>query len=153
FGGRIEGDSKTDAFQSYCFTGLGPKYRAHPLAIAIANASLKSIDVWIAARQARLGELTEYLSELPGLRLPETHSGCSRGAFYGYRAMNVPGESGLPTSLLIRLLRDEGVSVSSEWYQLLHRQPLYSGADAFEQLTGAPWPYSPRWQETYDDED
>src|SRR4029077_8744996 len=89
FRGRIEVDSKTDTFESYAYTGLGPKYRPHPLAIAIANDSLKSLDDWIAARQARSAELTEHLRGLPGIRLPETPADCSRGAFYGYRIRSI----------------------------------------------------------------
>jgi dTDP-4-amino-4,6-dideoxygalactose transaminase len=153
FGGRIEVDSKTDTFDSYAYTGLGPKYRPHPLAIAIANDSLRSLDDWIAARQARIGELTQYLHNLPGLILPETPADCSRGAFYGYRVRNVEQESGLPTPLLIRLLRDEGVSATSEWYRPLHRQPLYSGASTFEKLTGLSWPYPNSWEADYRDDE
>jgi dTDP-4-amino-4,6-dideoxygalactose transaminase len=153
FGGRIEVDSKTDIFESYAYTGLGPKYRPHPIAVAIANDSLKSLDGWIAARQARIGELTRYLSDLPGIKLPETAADHSRGAFYGYRVRNVEQESGLPTPLLIRLLRDEGVSASSEWYKPLHRQPLYSGASTFERLTGLQWPYANSWESNYRDDE
>jgi dTDP-4-amino-4,6-dideoxygalactose transaminase len=153
FGGRIEVDSKTDTFESYAYTGLGPKYRPHPIAIAIANDSLKSLDDWIAARQARSADLTGHLANLPGLNLPETPADSSRGAFYGYRIRNIEQETGLPTPLLIRLLRDEGVSVTSEWYRPLHRQPLYSGAHTFEKLTGLAWPYPNSWESHYHDDE
>ncbi|MGO9507475.1 MAG: DegT/DnrJ/EryC1/StrS family aminotransferase [Mycobacterium sp.] len=151
FGGRIERDSKTSKFQAYAYTGLGPKYRPHPLAVAIAMSSLNSLNGWLATRNDRLAELRSRLADLPGLALPETVPGTSRGAYYGFRIRNNPAVTRIPTELLVRLLQEEGVDVSGEWYQLLHRQPLYAGATAFEAATKSPWPYATRWSARYDD--
>ena len=90
FGGRIERDSKTSKYQAYAYTGLGPKYRPHPLALAIAMSSLKSLTGWLASRNDRLDELRTRLSDLPGLALPQTAPGTSRGAYYGFRVLNDP---------------------------------------------------------------
>ena len=43
YGGRIERDSVTGKYLKFAYTGLGPKFRVHPLAAAIALVQLKKL--------------------------------------------------------------------------------------------------------------
>ena len=153
FGGRIERDSHGATFADYAYTGLGPKHRPHPLAMAIAVASLGSLEGWIGERHARIEALSQRLRPIRGLIVPGPDPERSKGAYSGYRIRNRPDVSGVPTPVLVALLHAEGVAVSGEWYQLLHRQPLYRGGREFVERTGSAWPYGPGWEMDYVDED
>ncbi|WP_442505080.1 DegT/DnrJ/EryC1/StrS family aminotransferase [Novipirellula sp. SH528] len=153
FGGRIERDVTSQAFAQYSYTGIGPKYRPHPLAMAIALSSLQQLDSWINHRTDAIDRISVVVEQVPGLIAPERIEGVSRGAFYGVRVRHVPSVSGVSTEALLRLLTDEGVEVSREPYQLLHRQPLYKGAMFYEEVTGSRWPYGEKWSATYRDSD
>lgn len=154
YGGRTELDSTGDTYQDYAYTGLGPKYRAHPLAVAIANAQLDHLDEWIVMRRANLDYLTAGLADIPGLDPPYTAPDCTRGAYYGYRLVYQPEQfGGVPAGKFMAALRAEGVEASAEYYQLLHRQALYQGAEHYERVTGYKWPYAPIRQVDYPDAD
>lgn len=152
YGGRIETGSAGDTYQDYAYTGLGPKYRAHPLAVAIANAQLDHLDEWIAQRRANLDYLTAGLAGIPGLEPPYTAPDSTRGAYYGYRIVYRPEQfGGLPAARFMEALRAEGVEAAAEYYRLLHRQAFYQGADVYERTTGYRWPYAPIRQIDYSD--
>jgi dTDP-4-amino-4,6-dideoxygalactose transaminase len=153
YGGRIEKDQVTGKYADYAYTGLGPKYRVHPLAAAIANVQLEHLDEWINQRRSNLDYLTAGLRDLPGIEPPYTAPDCTRGAYYGYRIVCHPERVGAPIIKFIKALQAEGVDAQPERYQLLHRQALYQGASHYEQVTGYKWPYAPICQIEYKDSD
>lgn len=153
YGGRIEKDQLTGRYLDYAYTGMGPKYRSHPLAVAIADQQLKHLDEWIAQRRQNLATLSAGLAEIPGFEPPYTAPDCTRGAFYGYRVHYHPEQyGGVPASRVIQALAAEGVAAEPERYQLLHRQALYQGAARYEATTGFRWPYGPIRAIEYHDE-
>lgn len=154
YGGRIEKDQVTGKYLDYAYTGLGPKYRVHPVAATIANCQLTHLDEWIKQRRANLDYLSAGLRGLPGIEPPYTAPDCTRGAFYGYRIIYHPEQlHHVPVDQFIEALRAEGVDAQPERYRLLHQQALYQGASHYEKVTGFKWPYAPIRQITYQDSD
>ncbi len=128
YGGRIERDSVTGKYAQFAFTGLGPKYRVHPLAAAIASVQLKKLDAVIAARRENLEYLSAGLATVPGITPAYVAPHVTRGAWYGYRAIYDPAAfGGLPKERFMQALASEGVWVEGERYRLLHYEPLYQG--------------------------
>ncbi len=54
----------------YALTGLGLKFRAHPIAIAIASHQFNQLDDWIAQKQQFVDEITASLKRYPFLKMP-----------------------------------------------------------------------------------
>ena len=154
YGGRIEIDQVTGKYKDYAYTGMGPKYRVHPLAAVIANEQLKRLEEWIQLRGSNLNYLSEGLRGLGGIEPFYTAPDCTRGAYYGYRVTYHPELlNNLPIARFIEALRAEGVDADPERYDLLHREMLYRGASHYEQVTGYKWPYAPMREIKYDDRD
>ena len=55
-------------------TGMGLKFRAHPLAVAIAQSQFLHLDRWLEQKAKFARKLNEGLSGLRGLRLPKVRS-------------------------------------------------------------------------------
>jgi dTDP-4-amino-4,6-dideoxygalactose transaminase len=154
YGGRIEKDQITGKYSDYSYTGLGPKYRVHPLAAAIANLQFKHLDEWINMRRTNLDYLSDGLRDLLAIKPFSIAPDCTRGAYYGYRVTYHPELlNNLPISRIVQALQAEGVEANSERYRLLHRQMLYQGASYYEQVTGYKWPYAPIREIKYQDSD
>lgn len=154
YGGRIDKDQITGKYKDYAYTGMGPKYRVHPLAAVIANAQLKSLDKWIELRKSNLDYISDGIRGLRGVEPFYTALDCTRGAYYGYRVTYHPEQlNQLPVGRFIEALRAEGVDADPERYNLLHRQILYRGASHYEKTTGYIWPYAPMREIDYKDSD
>ncbi len=141
YGGRIEVDQVTGKYQDFAYTGLGPKYRVHPIAAVIANIQFQHLDEWIQLRQSNLNKLSAGLQGLRGIEPSFTEQNCTRGGYYGYRIKYHPEQlNHLPIDRFITALQAEGVDAFPERYRLLHRQMLYRGASYYEKVTGYKWP-------------
>ena len=134
--GRLEKGFLTETYRALAYTGFGWKYRAHPLAIAIANVQLKKLDRTIQARRANLEYLTRALqeAEMDGIAPMYTAPDCTRGGWYGYRAQYYAERfGGLSKDRFIAALRAEGVDAETERYRLLHPEPLFNGFNLYGQ--------------------
>jgi len=114
------------AYARYAETGLGYKYRIHPLAAAIALAQLRTLDERNADRNAKLNRLTAGLADIPWITPPYTAPHVTRGGYYGYRVVFDPNAfGGLDMLRFISALNAEGVLAEPERYVMLHLSPLY----------------------------
>jgi perosamine synthetase len=110
----------------YAGTGLGHKYRIHPLAAAIALVQLRTLDERNADRNAKLDRLTAGLMDVRGITPPYTAPHATRGGYYGYRVVFDPDAlGGLDMLRFIDALNAEGVLAEPERYVMLHLSPLY----------------------------
>ena len=93
--------------------GLGLKWRAHPLALALARISLQSMDYRNERRLQHQQALYQALKDVPGVRPPISYPKAQDGGFYGgLRLFHVPEElDGLPFARYLAALRAEGVPV------------------------------------------
>jgi dTDP-4-amino-4,6-dideoxygalactose transaminase len=61
---------KTHPLYKFALTGLGLKFRAHPLAIAIANEQFSHLDDWISQRHKYANMFIAAFSEYKFLKMP-----------------------------------------------------------------------------------
>lgn len=92
----------------YAVTGMGLKFRIHPLAAAIALDQLGRLDSYLEGRRAIAAHLCEQLTDLPGIIVPTLPEGV-RSSWYGLPLGYVANElGGLPVDRFYKALRAEG---------------------------------------------
>ncbi|MEC3978155.1 DegT/DnrJ/EryC1/StrS family aminotransferase [Amycolatopsis sp. H20-H5] len=93
----------------YAVTGMGLKFRIHPLAAAIALDQLERLDSYLIGRVNMADYLCFELGQLPGITVPELALG-TRAAWYGLPLTYVPAElDDLPVERFYDALRAEGL--------------------------------------------
>ena len=112
-------------YRRYQGTGLGLKFRMHPLAAALARAQLRTLDKRNAVINAQIQRLNDQLPELPGLSEPQMPPGAERV----YYARNIlfldEAKAGTSRKAVVRALRAEGVRASEHSYRLQHTCAIY----------------------------
>ncbi|WP_016698387.1 DegT/DnrJ/EryC1/StrS family aminotransferase [Actinoalloteichus spitiensis] len=99
----------TSPMHPYAVTGMGLKFRIHPLAASIALDQLGSLDDYLNGRENVARYLCNQLGELPGIAVPRTPDGV-RPAWYGLPLTYVPEElGGLPVKRFHEALLAEGL--------------------------------------------
>jgi perosamine synthetase len=114
--------------------GLGLKWRAHPLALAIARISLQDLDYRNQLRLQHRQTLYEALEDVPGVRTPKAYPKAQDGGFYGGLSLfYVPQElDGLPFKDYLSALRAEGAPVHPRRDRPEHLRPLFQrGFDVY----------------------
>lgn len=124
--GRIKTGLVEDDFRG-CEAGFGFKYRAHPLAMAIANVQLRRLEETNQLRRERWDYLAAGLRGVPGIEVPAAYEGAARGGFYGTRLIFHPEQlGGLPVQTYIAALRAEGIQVDPDGFPLIHLSRIFS---------------------------
>lgn len=120
------------AYRKYHRTGLGFKYRIHPLAAAIALVQLQQLEESNARRRENIEYFLDGLRPLRCWEIPRTPSYVERvyyGCWIHYRR---EGAGGVPKERVIEALRAEGAKVKDARYSLLHQQPIFREAEHYE---------------------
>lgn len=92
----------------YAVTGMGLKFRIHPLAAAIALDQLGRLDDYLAGRARIARFLCDQLGQLPGIAVPEVPDE-HQPAWYGLPLRYVPEDlDGLPVERFHAALQAEG---------------------------------------------
>ncbi len=114
---------------------LGLKFRAHPLALAVAMVSLETLPYRIQQSDRHREKLFQALRELPGLKPEESYSKARRIGLYGGLKICYYAEEldHLPIEKFIAAVRAEGVPISDPGWrhagstqQLQHLKPLFA---------------------------
>ncbi|MCD6593574.1 DegT/DnrJ/EryC1/StrS family aminotransferase [Candidatus Bathyarchaeota archaeon] len=92
---------------------LGLKYRAHPLALALARISLKSLPYRNKRMRENRAKIFSELRKLPGLEPVHDYEKANPGGFYGgFKVIYKPEElGGLPIEKFIEAMRAEGAPI------------------------------------------
>jgi len=94
----------------YATTGMGLKFRIHPLAAAIALEQLDHLDEYLAGRETIAQYFMDELRGTPGIAVPDIPDG-TRAAWYGLPLQYRPEElDGLPIERFYHTLQAEGCS-------------------------------------------
>lgn len=130
--GRLFKDLVGKEYRKYGRAGFGLKYRAHPLAVAIANVQLKHLDETNRIRKENFDYLSSGLERIKGIEIPTTVPGATRHGHYEYRVIYHREQlNGIPRERFIEALQAEGVRVDAERYNLLHLNPLFQGTNIY----------------------
>jgi perosamine synthetase len=93
---------------SYAVTGMGLKFRIHPLAAAIALRQLTQLDTYLDGRNRIATRMRDALRVLPGISVPDAPDG-ARPSWYGLILRYHPDQlSGLPIETFHDAVKAEG---------------------------------------------
>lgn len=113
-------------YKKYLGTGIGPKFRIHPLGAAIGRIQLRKLDAQNALEDAQVRRLTDRLVELPGLSRPYCRPDAKRVYWGCHMLLLDEAKAGCPKDTLLKALRAEGVRASPGQYDEQHRYKLYA---------------------------
>lgn len=109
-------------------TGLGLKYRAHPLGLAMAEVYLRRLDDWLTVKQRYAARLETALTALPGVSVL-TRTGPDRtGTFYAFVFTVDPDTAGFTRDDLLAAIRLRGCTdvETCESMRPLHTYPIFT---------------------------
>ena len=138
--GRCGALWQTDRFTALRNMGLGVKYRANPLGIAMARAQLERLPMLNEQRLAWFNRMDSLLNAIPGIAPQKTYPKATRGGMLLYSGTVNPEVFGAPLSVIVKALMAEGVYISetTSWgYSAMHLEPLFNDF-SFRGL-GGPW--------------
>jgi perosamine synthetase len=94
--------------RAYATTGMGLKFRIHPLAAAIALEQLRHLEEYLSGRAAMAAHMLKQLSGIPGIDVPDWYDE-DRAAWYGFPLLFRPDDlDGLPVESFYNALKAEG---------------------------------------------
>ena len=89
-------------------TGFGQKFRAHPLAIAMANQQFSHLDKWIAQKTTYAQRIIKDLSDCSFLRMPECKNG--QPSWYAFvMSFDDQAANGVTADKFVNTLHAEGL--------------------------------------------
>ena len=120
---------KDSDYREYHGTGLGLKFRIHPLAAALIRSQLRGLDQRTAQGAAQVRRLNDRLVQLPGLYEQTYGRSDMRRLHYAWNMLFIDEkEAGMSRSAAVKALRAEGVRTSEYGYRLQHKGALYREA-------------------------
>jgi perosamine synthetase len=139
--GRCERLFRTERFRPLRNMGFGIKYRANPLAAAMARAQLRRLPELNERRRRWFAKMDGLLASVPGVYPQKSYPKATRGGLLLYAGRIDPEELGVPVSLFLKALVAEGVPttprITPYGYGHMHLEPLFNDFP-FEGL-GGPW--------------
>ena len=139
--GRCEKAYQTDRFKPLRGMGLGIKYRANPLGMAMARAQFTRLSDLNERRRGWFGRMDELLGPVPGVEPQKTYPKAVRGGLLLYAGVVDPDAIGAPVSAILKALVAEGVkttpAITPFGYGAMHLEPLFSDFPLDD--LGGPW--------------
>jgi dTDP-4-amino-4,6-dideoxygalactose transaminase len=139
--GRIQRKLVTDRYRDLHDIGLGVKYRANPMALAMARVQLERLPELNERRRATFAFYDQALGEIPGIHPVEIYPESVRGGLLQYTATYDEREVGAPLSAILPALVAEGVTtqptITPLGYGTMHLEPVFNDFP-FDDF-GGPW--------------
>ena len=110
----------------FAFTGVGFKYRPHPLGIAIAREQLHHLDEMNEIRDHNGATLDAGLADVADVVPQRVLPGCRRVYPYHYMRYDPDKLGGVSTETFLRALAAEGVGTGQIRYGHLHGNALFT---------------------------
>jgi perosamine synthetase len=126
-------------YRKYSGTGLGAKFRMHPMSAALARCQLRGLDKRNAEGAAQVRRLNDRLLQLPGLYEQSSGRRDMKRNYYAHNMLFIDEKlSGMSRDACVRALQAEGVHTSAYGYRLQHKCPLYREAAWWHHLPTIP---------------
>lgn len=139
--GRIQRKLVTDRYRDLHDIGLGIKYRANPMAMAMARIQLQRLPELNERRRQTFDFFDRALGEVPGIHPVEVYPAAVRGGLLQYTATYEEAEVGVPLKTILQALVAEGVdttpTITPLNYGLMHLEPIFN--DFPLEGFGGPW--------------
>jgi len=123
----IEAELTNPTYRMLGSQGLGLKWRAHPLALAIALISLRNVGHRDQRRLEHRRTLYRALEGVPGVRIPKPYAKARDGGFYGGLILFCAPDDlvGVAPDQYMAALRAEGVPLTPRRDGPEHLRPLF----------------------------
>lgn len=122
----------------YDETGLGLKFRMHPLAAALGRERLRTLDACNAATRKRVRQINDRLVQLPGISEPRCRPDAER-VYYPNNMLHLDeAKAGFTRAAMIKALTAEGVKVTPGHYLQQHKLRIYSEAKWWHHAPAVP---------------
>ncbi len=114
-------------FAVFSTTGFGLKFRAHPLAVAMAQEQFAHLDEWLTQRQRYAEKMTATFDQFPFLRTPHV-SGKQHGWYAYVMTFDASRANGVSIDLFTKAVLAEGLVEFDRPRSTgtLHHQPLFT---------------------------
>lgn len=115
-------------YRKYQGTGLGLKFRMHPMAAILARSQLRGLDDRNAMIAAQIRRLNDRLRHLPGLHEQAARPDMKR-IYYAWNMFFLDeAQAGMSRDACVKALQAEGVRAGGNGYPLQHKLALYAEA-------------------------
>lgn len=139
---RLAALPEDSPYRRYMLTGMGHKYRPHPLAIALANSALDELDERNGIRNRNAEKLEKLMSDIPFLVPQKQYKDTRREYAYHYMYYDSRKFGDIRTITLLKALSAEGVICGYCGYGRLHKAPLFLQGGAYGDCGTHPAPVS-----------
>jgi len=125
-------------YRKYQGSGLGLKFRMHPMAAALVRCQLRDLDKRNAEGVAQVRSLNDRLVQLPGLYEQAARPDMKR-LHYAWNMLFIDeAKAGMSRQACVKALQAEGVQAGAVSYTLQHKLPLYREAGWWHHLPAIP---------------
>ena len=128
---RVGSFPSDSLYSKYYLTGLGYKYRVHPLGIAIAECELDELDNRNDIRMKNALAFEAGISSLPFMTPQKIYDAAKRQYSYHYMTYDSSKFGGLSLQTFLKALRSEGVICGDCGYGRLHQSPLFTDGQPY----------------------
>jgi len=126
-------------YRKYNGTGLGVKFRMHPMAAALARCQLRGLDERNAEGAAQVRRMNDRLTQLPGLYEQTYGRADMKRLHYSWNMLSIDeAEAGMSRAAAVKALQAEGVNTSAFSYLLQHKCDIYQEAAWWHHLPVIP---------------
>jgi len=136
---QVPGVPSESDYAQYNGTGLGLKFRMHPIAAALARTQLKHLEGRNEAGLRQVRSLNDRLLQLPGLYEQSSGRSDIKRLHYAWNMLFIDeAEAGASRDKVVEALKAEGVNADALAYRLQHEQPLYRKSEFWDHLPEIP---------------
>jgi dTDP-4-amino-4,6-dideoxygalactose transaminase len=129
----------SSGYRKYHGTGLGAKFRMHPMSAALARCQLPGLDERNAKGAAQIRRLNDRLLQLPGLYEQTYNRSDMKRVYYSRNILFIDEtQAGMSRDAAVKALKAEGVPVDAYSYRLQHKCALYKEAKWWHHLPVIP---------------
>jgi dTDP-4-amino-4,6-dideoxygalactose transaminase len=126
------------AFRPYQGTGLGLKFRMHPVSAALGRVQLRELDARNAMITAQVRRLNDRICTLPGLYEQGARQDMQR-IYYAWNMLFLDeAQAGMSRAACVKALQAEGVRAHAHEYRLQHKCAVYTQPQWWHHLPQIP---------------
>lgn len=124
---QLKGVAQDNPYYKYLGSGMGLKFRMHPMAAALARCQLEGLEERNEAGARQIRQLNDRLLQLPGLYEQTSGRKDVERLYYSWNMLFIDeAEAGMSRDAAVKALQAEGVRADALHYTLQHKLPLYS---------------------------
>ncbi len=124
---QLKGVPKDSAYTKYAGSGLGVKFRMHPMAAALTLCQMKGLEERNRAGAKQIRRLNDSLTQLPGLYEQTSGRKDMDRLYYSWNVLFIDeAQAGVSRAKAVAALKAEGVNATELFYQPQHKLPVYT---------------------------